>query len=84
MSADQLRWQRGEQAAANTTEHAPNCATTGVWRPYNMFMKGRTPSSGGMFFVIDVEDRIRADHPLRMIKRVVDEILRELGPLLRG
>lgn len=32
--------------------------------------------------MIDVEDRIRSDHPLRMIKRVVDEILRELGPLL--
>jgi len=35
-----------------------------------------------MFYVIDVEDRIRVDHPLRAIKRVVDEILRELGPLL--
>lgn len=34
-----------------------------------------------MFFAIDIEDRIRADHPLRSIKAAVDEILLELGPL---
>lgn len=34
-----------------------------------------------MFYAIDLEDRIRPDHPLRPIKIVVDEILRELGPL---
>jgi len=35
-----------------------------------------------MFYAIDIEDRIRADHPLRPIRKVVDEILRELSPLL--
>lgn len=37
-----------------------------------------------MFYVIDVEARIRADHPLRPIRRVVDEILLELGPLFQA
>jgi hypothetical protein len=27
------------------------------------------------FFVINLEERVRADHPLRPIKRVVDAIL---------
>ena len=35
-----------------------------------------------MFYAIDIEDRIRPDHPLRPIRRVVDEILAELSPLL--
>ncbi|MDQ7014473.1 MAG: transposase, partial [Planctomycetota bacterium] len=35
-----------------------------------------------MFYAIDLEDRIRADHPLRPIKAAVDAILIELGPLL--
>ncbi len=34
-----------------------------------------------MFFAIDLEDRIRADHPLRPIKSAVDAILVDLGPL---
>ena len=34
-----------------------------------------------MFFVIDMEERVRTDHPLRTIKAAVDEILTELGPL---
>jgi transposase len=34
-----------------------------------------------MFYAIDLEDRIRADHPLRPIKVAVDGILAELGPL---
>ncbi len=37
-----------------------------------------------MFYVIDVEARVRADHPLRGVRRVVDEILLELGPLLQA
>jgi transposase len=35
-----------------------------------------------MFYAIDIEDRIRSDHPLRPIRRIVDEILADLGPLL--
>lgn len=37
-----------------------------------------------MFFAIDVEGRIRADHPLRAIRAVVDSILSEIGPRLAG
>jgi len=34
-----------------------------------------------MFYAIDIEDRISQSHPLRPIKRLVDEILQELSPL---
>ena len=34
-----------------------------------------------MFYAIDLEDRIRRDHPLRPIKAAVDAILFDLGPL---
>lgn len=42
-------------------------------------MRGRREPQGKLFFTIDVESRIRADHPLRALKRTVDEILRDLG-----
>lgn len=34
-----------------------------------------------MFFAINVEDRVPADHPLRPIKRMVDEELAKLAPV---
>ena len=34
-----------------------------------------------MFFAINVEDRIAADHPLRPIRRMVDEELARLAPV---
>jgi transposase len=34
-----------------------------------------------MFYVIDLEDRVRADHPLRPIKRMVDAELARMGHL---
>jgi transposase len=34
-----------------------------------------------MFYVIDVEDRVRADHPLRPIKKMVDAELARMGHL---
>lgn len=43
-------------------------------------MRGRKTDQPLMFFTIDVEARIRLDHPLRSLKRTVDDILRELGP----
>ncbi len=43
-------------------------------------MRGRKSDQPLMFFTIDVESRIRRDHPLRDLKRTVDEILKELGP----
>jgi hypothetical protein len=33
-----------------------------------LFMRGKRDERRPMFFAIDVEDRIRADHPLRPIK----------------
>ena len=36
-------------------------------------MRGKPDSPPPMFFAIHVEDRIRGDHPLRPIKRMVDE-----------
>ena len=45
-------------------------------------MKGRTPNAAGMFYAIDIEDRVRADHPLRAIRKVVDSVLIELSPPL--
>jgi transposase len=42
-------------------------------------MRGRRDPQPKMFFAIDVERRIRADHPLRPVKRAVDRILAGLG-----
>jgi transposase len=39
-------------------------------------MRGKRDSQPPMFFAINVEDRIRPDHPLRPLKRMIDE---ELG-----
>jgi transposase len=38
-------------------------------------MRGRQDSPIQLFYVIDVEARIRADHPLRAVKQAVDRIL---------
>ena len=38
-------------------------------------MRGKPERQPSMFYVFNVEDRIRADHPLRAIKRLVDEDL---------
>lgn len=38
-------------------------------------MRGRQESSAALFYVIDVEARIRTDHPLRALKQAVDRIL---------
>ncbi|BAM02700.1 IS5 family transposase [Phycisphaera mikurensis] len=41
-------------------------------------MRGRVASSSPMFFAIDLEERIRPDHPLRPIRRIVDRILGDM------
>lgn len=41
-------------------------------------MRGRRNDQPQMFCTIDVEARIRCDHPVRDLKRTVDEILNEL------
>ena len=38
-------------------------------------MRGRQDSPTALFYVIDVEARVRADHPLRGVKQAVDRIL---------
>ena len=42
-------------------------------------MRGRKDCQTQMFYVIDVESRIRSDHPLRSLKAKVDEILRSMN-----
>jgi transposase len=44
-------------------------------------MRGKAGSQPPMFFAIRIEDRVRRDHPLRAIKRMVDEELAQMGEL---
>jgi transposase len=41
-------------------------------------MRGSDRRSGELFSYIDIEGRIRADHPLRTIKSIVDDALAEM------
>jgi hypothetical protein len=43
-----------------------------------MEMRGIDFQQGGMFSYLSPEERVRKDHPLRSIRVVVDEVLREL------
>jgi transposase len=38
-------------------------------------MRGEDRQSGGLFSYVDLEARVPADHPLRPIRRIVDEAL---------
>ncbi len=42
-------------------------------------MRGRIDEHSGLFHTFNVEDRIRADHPLRDAKRQTDRILASLS-----
>jgi hypothetical protein len=42
-------------------------------------MRGRFQDQGGMFSYIQPEKRIAANHPLRKIRQLVHEILKELN-----
>lgn len=44
-------------------------------------MRGRTEEQPDLFHVFNVEARIRADHPLRDVKRRVDSILMAMSPI---
>jgi hypothetical protein len=44
-------------------------------------MRGRQDPQVSMLAFIDVESRIRLDHPLRTIKYMADEALADLSPL---
>jgi transposase len=41
-------------------------------------MRGHQESPSALFYVIDVEARIRSDHPLRPVKQAVDRILTQM------
>src|SRR5678816_2305106 len=43
-------------------------------------MRGDDPRHGGMFSYITPEARVRADHPLRPIRRMTDAALARLSP----
>src|SRR5581483_373436 len=42
-------------------------------------MRGRDDHQGSIFSYVSAEDRIPADHPLRAVRRVVDEVLRAMS-----
>jgi transposase len=43
-------------------------------------MRGPDEQTKDMFSYLSPEDRVRADHPLRAIRRMTDQVLRELSP----
>jgi transposase len=47
-------------------------------------MRGKVDPQSALFFAVNLEDRVRHDHPLRPIKRAVDAILNEMAPLFEG
>src|SRR3954454_21197530 len=42
-------------------------------------MQGSDAVSGSLFSYVDLESRVRSDHPLRPIRRIVNEALLTLG-----
>ena len=44
-------------------------------------MRGSDRRSGGLFPYVDVETRVRSDHPLRAIRSIVNATLEELTPV---
>ncbi len=48
-------------------------------------MRGDDRSSGSLFSYVDIEDRMPADHPLRPIRGIVNDVLADLpGGVPRG
>ncbi|MBK1695645.1 transposase, partial [Rhodovibrio salinarum] len=43
-------------------------------------MRGDDRRSGSLFSYVDLEQRVPSDHPLRVIRTVVDDALQELSP----
>jgi len=44
-------------------------------------MRGDDQQQDGVFSYVSLEQRVPRSHPLRAIRAMVDEALRELGPL---
>ena len=47
-------------------------------------MRGRTDSQGAVFYAINLEKLVPADHPLRGIRRLADKELKRLSPKFEG
>jgi hypothetical protein len=47
-------------------------------------MRGDDNQQEAMFSCVSPEKRVPADHPLRPIRKMVDEILKEMSPHLRS
>src|SRR3954468_1418168 len=47
-------------------------------------MTGADHKQSGMFSYVSPEERIRRDHPLRVIRAQVDEVLKELSPVFEA
>ena len=43
-------------------------------------MRGQDANQPGLFSVISLERRVRQDHPLRAIRKLADEVLKEMSP----
>jgi transposase len=43
-------------------------------------MRGNDPKQDGMFSYVSPEQRVPAEHPLRPLRRMVDDILKEMSP----
>jgi len=43
-------------------------------------MRGRDHTSGSLFSYIDLEERVPATHPLRIIREIVNDVLVLLSP----
>ena len=46
-------------------------------------MRGSDERTGELFSYVDLEDRVPAKHPLRVIRRIVNEVLAALDGSLR-
>ena len=47
-------------------------------------MRGADTKQGEMFTLLSPEKRVPKDHPLRLIKQLADEALRQMSPLFDG
>ena len=43
-------------------------------------MRGDDPRQGNVFSYISIEQRVPKDHPLRSLRELVDEVLKEMSP----
>jgi transposase len=51
---------------------------------HDCFMRGDDQQQSGMFSYVSVEERVPPDHPLRVIRRIVDEVLRSMAKEFDG